>query len=224
MDTIMELDDLKQAWQTLDKRLEQQNALNLHLFKQSRLDKMKSGLRPLVWGQAIQILVGLLLAVWGGSFWVDHREVTHLLAAGLIVHVYGIVLIGFGVAMQTFIHGIAYAAPVVTIQRQLAHLRQLHARGGMLIGLPWWLLWMPFMMMFFITMHPLADLYTRAPSVIWTGLAVGIPGLLATWGFHRWSRHPSRPQLAKKLGDSVTGASLRRAQACLDEIAKFEQE
>ena len=64
MDTIMELDDLKQAWQALDKRLEQQNTLNLHLFKQSRLDKMKSGLRPLVWGQAIQIVVGVLLAVF----------------------------------------------------------------------------------------------------------------------------------------------------------------
>ena len=224
MDTIIELDDLKQAWQTLDKRLEQQNALNLHLFKQSRLDKMKSGLRPLVWGQAIQILVGLLLAVWGGSFWVDHREVTHLLAAGLIVHVYGIVLIGFGVAMQTFIHGIAYAAPVVTIQRQLAHLRQLHARGGMLIGLPWWLLWMPFMMMFFITMHPLADLYTRAPSVIWTGLAVGIPGLLATWGFHRWSRHPSRAALGKKLDDGAAGGSLLKAQAELDALKAYAEE
>lgn len=220
---IMELDELKEAWKTLDKRLEQQGALNLHVFRQHRMDKLKSSLRPLSWGQALQIVVGALLALWGGSFWFDHRDIAHLLVAGLIVHAYGIVLIGFGAAMQTFLHRIDYSAPVLAIQRQLAHLRQIHIRGGMLAGLSWWFLWMPFLMMFFMSRHG-ADLYATAPSVIWIGTAVGIAGLLVNLWLHRWSRHPSRPRLAKVIEDSATGASLRKAQAYLDEIAQFEQE
>ena len=38
----MELDDMKLAWQTLDRRLDLQNALFLHQFKQDRLDKTHS--------------------------------------------------------------------------------------------------------------------------------------------------------------------------------------
>ena len=52
----------------------------------------------------------------------------------------------------------------------------------------------------------------------------GIAGLLATWWFHRWSRDPSRPKLAKFMDDSVTGSSLRKAQSLIDEIAAFEHD
>lgn len=53
----MELDDMKAAWQTLDRRLEQQHALNLQLFRDSRADKARSGLRPLFRGQVAQIFL-----------------------------------------------------------------------------------------------------------------------------------------------------------------------
>ena len=32
---------------------------------------------------------GTLIAIWAGSFWVDHHDVPHLLIAGLIVHAAG---------------------------------------------------------------------------------------------------------------------------------------
>jgi len=69
-----------------------------------------------------------------------------------------------------------------------------------------------------------ADIYLHAPSMYVAGSAIGVAGLLATWGFYHWSRQPSRPRLAKLMEDSVTGVSLRRAQALLDEIAQFERE
>ncbi len=46
----MELDDFKQAWQSLDRRLEQQHVLNLQLFKDGKLDETRRGLRPLKLG------------------------------------------------------------------------------------------------------------------------------------------------------------------------------
>ncbi len=52
----MELDEMKQAWQALDHRLEQQHALSLQLFRDGRLDTLRRGLRPLVWGQAMPFI------------------------------------------------------------------------------------------------------------------------------------------------------------------------
>jgi hypothetical protein len=61
---IMELDELKSAWQILDRHLEQQSALSLHIFKQGRLDRMRSTLRPLFWGQLLQMAFGLAFIVF----------------------------------------------------------------------------------------------------------------------------------------------------------------
>ena len=78
------------------------------------------------------------------------------------------------------------------------------------------------MMMLLINLFG-ADLYANAPSLIYGGTAIGVVGLLATWWLQRWSRDPRHPRLAKFVHDSVTGASLRRAQGELDEIAQFEK-
>ena len=115
-----------------------------------------------------------------------------------------------------------YAAPVLAIQQQLGKLRRMYVVSGMVAGLPWWLLWFAL----FMVLAGLGgmDLYAQSPSVIWLGLGIGIPGLLATWWLHRWSRNGKRPKLARAMEDSLTGGSLRKAQAQLDELARFEQE
>lgn len=219
----MELDDLKLAWQELDRKLDRQYAMDLVRFREERGQRMKSGLRPLVWGQALQMLFGLVCIVWGALFWMHYMDRTHLLVFGLIVHVYGIALIVCGAAMQALLAKTDYTAPVMTIQKRLASLRKTYIRTGLAVGLAWWLLWMPFVSMLLMTFFG-ADIYLHAPSVYTIGSAVGVVGLLATWGIYRWSRQPSRPRLAKMMEDSVTGVSLRRAQALLDEIAQFERE
>ena len=57
----MELDDFKLAWKELDRKLDRQYALDLLRFREERGKRMKSGLRPLVWGQALQMLFGIPL-------------------------------------------------------------------------------------------------------------------------------------------------------------------
>jgi hypothetical protein len=220
METAMELDDLKHAWQTLDRRVDAQAALNLHMLRDNKLDKMRGGLRPLVFGQAIQIVAGALVALWGGAFWTEHLDATHLLVAGVLVHAAGISMIGLGAAMQALIARIDYSAPVLSIQRQLAQLRKLYVYGGLAVGLPWWLLWMPFLMVLLKATFDV-DLYANAPSVIWLGSAVGVAGLLATGLLLRWASR--RAELAQRLEDSAAGGSLRKARSMLEEIARFEQ-
>ncbi len=218
----MELDDLKVAWQTLDRRLDAQTALNLHIFRDGKLDKARRGLRPLFWGQIMQVLCGIALVLLSVSFWTAQRDVAHLLVAGLSLHAYGVLMIIFGGVAIGLISRIDYAAPVLAIQKQLGHLRRFYIRTNVGLGLAWWFLWMPLMMMFFMSAFG-ADLYANAPAVIYGGTAIGAAGLLLTFIFNRWARHPSGPAMAKIVDDSVAGGSLNRAQRVLDEIAQFEQ-
>ncbi len=216
----MELDELKSAWQSIDRRLQQQNALSLHAFRQGSTQRMQSNLRPLVWGQAIQMLIGGVGLLILAPIWIAHRDNGAVLICGLVMHAYCIGLIGVGAAVEAQIARIDYTAPVLAIQRQLLQLRRTYAVGGALIvGLPWWFLTAPLLVVL-----TRGAIMTTAPSVIWIQLAIGAVGLLATFWFHRWSHRPERAKLARKVDDSAAGGSLRRAQMTLDDIARFEHE
>ncbi len=217
----MELDELKSAWQSVDRRLQQQNALSLRALRQGSTQRMRSNLRPLVGGQMIQMLVGVAAMLWLLPFWTG-PAVAHaswLLACGISMHAYCIGLIVFGGIMLGRIASIDHAEPVVEIQRRLLTLRRTYMVGGILIGLPWW-----FLTAALLVVLTRGGIMANAPSVIWIQLAIGAVGLLATFWFHRWAHRPERAQLARKLDDSTTGGSIRRAQAALDEITRFEQE
>jgi hypothetical protein len=225
MENIMELDELKANWQALDRRLQQSNRINLELFKERKLEKARTSLRPLFWGQLAQmLLLGLPFVLLAGCLWagLESRPPLPLLLAGVFVHAYGVAAIALAGGTMGLIRTIDYSAPVLAIQKRLAKLRHFYIINGMIAGLSWWLMWVPVLMV----LSGLAgvDLYARAPSLVWTGLGIGVAGLLATWWFHRWSRSAKRPKLAKAMEDSLTGGSLLRAQRIFDEIAQFEKE
>jgi hypothetical protein len=216
----MELDEFKQAWQGLDHRLQQQHALNVQFFRDGRLDTLRRGLRPLVWGQAIQIVVGALGALFFAPIWIAHWREPAVLIAGLAMHLYCIGMIVVGAVVEAQIARIDYGAPVVAIQRQLVNLRKAYAiAGACVVGLPWWFLTAPLLVV--LTRGAIMDV---APSVIWIQLGVGVLGLIATAGFYRWSHRPERAELGRKIDNSTVGGSLRRAQAALEDIARFERE
>ena len=216
----MELDDLKRAWQTLDAHLQQQNALSLVLFRESRIEKLRSGLRPLLIGQIVQIVIGIWLVLVGVQFWTTHSEVPHLFASGIVVHVYGVMSIMLGGIVVGHISRITASAPVLEIQHRLAQTRKIYIRSGMLLGLPWCVLWMPFTAVFFMANFG-ADLFLNVPGLFTWSSVSGLLGLLAIYLLHRWSRQPKRARLAAMLERGVAGSSLQRAQATLDEIKAF---
>lgn len=229
MDTTMELDDLKQAWQSLDRQLKRQNAMQLAQLHERKVGRIRASLRPLLWGQIVQILFGAWMILIGVDVWVSHRDTLHLLLAGLAVHAYGVATIIAGGIVCGGIARIDHAAPVLELQRRLARLRKAYLLGGMCVGLPWWVMWVPFMMTLAMSATGI-DIYAIAhassPLANWLnmGVAVGVLGLIGTWIFHRWSRHPSRAALGKKLDDGAAGGSLRRAQAELDALKQYSEE
>ena len=222
MDTTMELDDFKSAWQAIDRRLELDNRLKLHDLRERTLTKTRGSLRPLFWGQVAQILFGIPFILLAALLWMSQPAHASTIFAGVLVHAYGVLtIIGAGVVLGQ-IGKIDHAMPVLEIQKQLLRARTFYIRSGMVAGLPWWFLWIAILQV--LTGLGDVDLLAKVPSLVWSGYGIGIAGLLATWWFHRWARRPERAGLGGRMDDSLTGGSLRKALAQVEELRGFERE
>jgi serine/threonine-protein kinase len=218
----LELDEFKQAWQRLDRRLAAQEALAFQAFRDGRVRTLRRRLWPLYGGQVVQMALGCALIAAGVFGWSRHWRLPHLLAAGGLVHAYGIALLVAAGRTIWFTNRVDYAAPVVSIQRQLAELRAWHVRCGTWLGQAWWFLWMPCLMVAGAAAG--VDVWKRAPGVFGLGTAIGVVGLLLTEWAHRLARRPGWGWLSALNDDAMAGGSLRRAQAVLDEIRRFEDD
>ncbi len=216
----MEIDELKQAWQTLGRQLERQEATQFALLRDRKLDKVRRSLRPLFWGQIVQIFFGVLFIALATLHWRSGPEFASAIVAGVLVHAYGVItVIAAGVTLSR-ISAIDYSRPVLEIARQMASLRRTYLISGMVVGLPWWFMWYPVKVVF-ASFHDI-DLVSHVPLMAIIAVTVGVLGLLGTWWFHRWSRQPQRAAFGKRLEDGAAGGSIRRGQQLLDELSAFE--
>ncbi len=222
----MELDELKSAWQALDRRLERQDAINLQLFKDRKLEKVRRSLRPLFWGQLMQILFGIPFVLLGVAVWTEHRDVLPLLIAGLAVHVYGVASIACGGITMGLLSQVDDSLPVLQIQKRLAKLRRFYVVSNLSLGMSWWVFPVPLAMAIIGLFG--VNLYAAVPNVIWTATICGFAGLALTWvvlwGLRRWALRNGRLSVLKRCDETAAGESIRKAQGLLDEIARFEQE
>jgi len=216
---ITELDELKSAWSALDRRLIRQHAISFAQLRDQRLARTRRGLRPLVLGQIVLMAFGVVMLLLGVATWTNHRGGGGLLVAGVLLHLFGVITIIAGGSTLGLVARIDYAAPVLHIQRQLLRLRRWYIASGAVVGLPWWLLWIAFIMCL-----GQVDLWASAPGFVLINGAIGVVGLLATWWLHRWLHRPGREAMAQRLDDGAAGRSIVRAQAELDDLARFEQE
>lgn len=218
----MELDDFKSAWQSLDRRLQLEGALKLHELRERRLNRARGSLYPLFWGQVAQILSGIPFILLASLLWMSQPAHASSIVAGILVHAYGVVLIVAAGLVLGALRKVDYAAPVLDIQKKLLRVRMLYIRSGMVAGLPWWFLWISILQV--LAGLDDVDLLTKAPSLVWIGYGIGAVGLLVTWWFHRWARRPERAGFGRKMDDSLSGGSLRKALAQLDELQRFERD
>jgi hypothetical protein len=223
--TATPLEDLKTAWQTLDRKLERQHTLAMHQSKETTFTKLRGGLRPLVVGQVIQSVFGLMLALFAGGFWFDHIGKPHLMIYGLLLHAYGIMMMVFGIRDLILIQAVDYGAPVLTIQKQLAELRAWRLRAGIWFAVAGCLVWVPGLLVLFYFLG--TDLWVHKPEVVYWNIAssLGCLGCLGLcFGVFWWSRRPGHERFAKSLRDSSIGKRINRAQEMLAEVESFERE
>ena len=215
----MELDEMKSAWEALNQQLKRENAISLALLTHQKLASTRSGLRPLFWGQMLQILFGACFLLLAVALWSTKPTAISVIVAGVVVHAYGIgCLIAAGTVMAA-ISNIDYSGSVLEIQDRLARLRRAYIVGGIVAGLTWWFLWVPLLMLLAALVH--VNLYAHAPSLVWVGLAVGVVGLGGMIFLYACSRKPSHEKLRRFVDQAMIAKSIQRAQAQLNEIRQF---
>jgi len=214
----MDLEEMKQAWTQLQARVERLERID-RSGRGGPAGRVQDALRGTRRQDWIAIGGWGVFALWVGSFWFDHREVTHLLIAGLALHVYAITAIILGSIQLRALAAIDHGAPIVALQRQLAGLARLRARCSVALGLPWWLLWVPCMIVG-ITWLTGVDFYD--PAWAWSSLGVGVIGLVASLVVaRRFAARPVRSPTLRRMIDHLSGRSLARAMHELDEVDEF---
>jgi len=221
----MELDELKHAWQSLGRQLERHDAIQFQLLRDSKLDKAHRSLRPLFWGQGLQFLLGIGLIVLGVACWTRNTDLPALLATGIVVHAFGVVHATLAGIVMGLAGSIDYGASVLKIQKRTALLMRLQALNGHVCGAPWWVMWV-LVVVAFAGLGDGIDHAAPVPAWISISFAIGVAGLLATWGWSLWSwRTRRRAVPGADTADRADGCDgIRRSQRHLEELARFERE
>ncbi len=130
-------------------------------------------------------------------------------------------MIALGSRVIVLVRTLRLDAPVLEIQKALASLRRSYVMTGFIIGMPWWLLWIPLVSIVF-GFDPLSDT-PRAWLVV--NLIIGVVGILGTlWFFrHLWTASVDSER-RRGIEESVAGKGFKSARGFLEEIARFERE
>jgi hypothetical protein len=219
MSSTMELDDLKAAWQDLDRRLEAQQHLTRLAFRDSRFERMRRSMLPLAAGQLLQIVAGLALCLLFAPYWIAHWGTAHLVACGMLLHAYGVMLVAFAAGDLLRIARIDYAAPVLEIQQRLGELAAWRGRCVVWFVVAGCFIWVPLALIAFNALG--ADLWLHRPQMVGWFVGSSCVALGASWALARFARRPGQERLAQALADSAVGRSLAKARTVLAEVAEF---
>ncbi|UPG86704.1 hypothetical protein L2Y94_04945 [Luteibacter aegosomatis] len=198
----MELDELKIGWQALERRVA---ALEVQV-PASGASPVHAELRPLVVGQSVQMVFGVVLAMAAGTFWFDHRDAPGPLVAGLLLHLYGIAMIVAAARNLVLAARARASAPLLELQARVAELRAWRIREGRWFGVVGCFMWVP--------------------MIVWGFGLAGVDIVAARPGYVGWNLLTAGVCLGvylvvRRLGKVPEGASVRRARERLAEVERF---
>jgi MFS family permease len=209
----MEMHELEQAWNGLDRRLDAQ-AQTLRQIRHGRaIDGARARLRLVSIGQLVQLAVGIAIVLWAGGYWVGHLGQSHLVVYGVAIHLYGLGLLIVAVLQLARLARIDYRKPVLQVQRELVALRRLRIASERVLIVAATVVWVP--AVFALAAAFGIDVWQSSPATVWLNLGVGAAlAALAGWLLHRYRDAFER---------DATGRALAEVEAELAELAEVGQ-
>ena len=217
----MELDEFRQQWQEMDRKLDRSIALNLRLLTEKRTRRSRLRLVPILVLQPVQIAIGLALTIFFARFWVANLGSWPLVISGVFLHALSVGLIIDAVMRTLLIVRTNLAGPVVTMQRYLALLRRWEIRS---FKWGWVAVWLapPALLLVGAKLSTALNLWSVAPHIIIYTAIGSVVGVGLSYLFDVWTRHS--PRLGAAMDSMYVGYSIAGAQASLDEIDEFARE
>lgn len=219
----MELDELKSAWSSVNRRLdemqEQQNALQ-NMALDAQTNKSANALRR---EPIFELAVAILTVIWSGNFlWENlaalQRSPFSALPVGML-HALAIVTIGLSVRQLITIASLDYSQPILDTQVKIASLRSLRVRSTQwlfLIGLPLWVL-IPSIAGQAIVgvgfIHEIDKGWLVANLVFGVAAAAAI--------VYAARRLRDRSSVFQKIDDLIAGTAIAKAQRLLADVQGF---
>ena len=192
---------------------QQELAGRMLLTRRRLLERVEQSLRPLFRGQIVQVLVGIALIVLGAQCWARNTDVSHRVVNGVILHVYGVIVISQAVLVCTRIRRIDYSKSVADIRSKLDSLQTGYLRAAVIIGFVWWLMWIPVAI-------ALGFEQILHPNALIPSLVVGVIGFgVSTWLYWRALR-PEHSSVESRR--RLSGGSIAAAYLALDEMASAQ--
>jgi len=189
---------------------QQELAGRILLTRRQLMERVEKKLRPLFLGQVLQVLFGIALILIGVQCWSQNVLIPYRVINGVIVHVYGVIVISQAVLVCTRIRRIDYSKSVVDVRSKLDSLRSGYLRAGVMIGFVWWLMWIPVAVAvgFDGVLHP---------NSLILALVVGIVGFVASLWLY-WLVLGSGNTSTESWRRKLSGESIAAAFLALDEI------
>ena len=193
---------------------QQEMASRLLLTRRELLERVARSLRPLFLGQVLQGLVGIALIALGAYCWAPNTHIPYRVTNGVILHVYGVLVLAQSILVCTRIQKIDYTQPLTEIRSSLDSLRSGYLRAGVLIGFVWWLMWIPVAV-------SLGNDVILLPNSLVPSLVVGMIGFTTSLGLYWLALKPGNPS-AESWKKKFSGKSISSAYLALEEIERTQ--
>ena len=159
-------------------------------------------------------MIGVIIILCGAQCWAQKTSIPHRLICGVILHVYGVLLIVAAAAVCTRINRIDYSKPIDQIRSRLDAVKNTYLQVGGLIGFPWWLMWLPAT----VALGFDGVLY---PNSLIPSLVVGVIGMLVSYWLYLRVQRSEKPS-AETWRKRFAGTSIANADRVLNEIEQAQ--
>lgn len=211
--------ELKEIWQSYDRKLEKSLAINYHLFETIKIQKAKSKLNALIIPKLIMIALGILWMLFLGALVYAALRVSNTffgLSAGMIILINGIAVMTY-VRQLFLIRQVNRAESVVDVQHRLSQLQSstMLMTRMLFLQLP-----------FYTTWYINSGMIANGNTALWIlQIAVTMAfTLLAVWLFRNITYKNAGRKWFKILFDGSGWKTVNRSMEFMHEVEEFKKE
>ena len=219
----MKLEELEQAWQQYDRKLDKHLQLNQKILREINLQKMRPLVRRLMLNQLCGGVIFFAIIMTLGGFMENHLQKIPLLVSAFVLQVFAIIGLVGNINQWSTLAQIDYAGPITEIQQKLQKFR-----AGILQYVRLLMLSAPFYLTYIVLgFHIIwdVDVYTQLDQKWWIAQIffslVLVP--VAIGRYRKLDYRNIHVPWVKNFVESAGGKSVARAMAVLGELEEFKQ-